>query len=310
MTIYRGDALGLAGESGCGKTTTALSLAQLLPRSLRQEGGEIVLRIDGEEPINVHRRTHRGMEQVRVRRVGIVFQGAMSSLDPVWRIDRQLTEAITAHEPRAPREEVEERALWLLDRVGIGAARRRMFPHQLSGGQRQRLMIALALAARPALMIADEPTTALDVMIQAQILDLLAELRRELRLALLLISHDLSVIAQACERVAVMYAGRIIETGPVEEVLHNPQHPYTQGLIAAVPRIGANRAVGAPIPGEPPDPARLPVGCLFSPRCRHAQPRCEQPPALRRLSDHHSAACHFAPWTSTPPNGTSRTVQP
>jgi peptide/nickel transport system ATP-binding protein len=309
LTIRRGEAVGLAGESGSGKTTTALSLVRLLPASLRHESGEIVLRIDDDdEAINVHRRTDRGMELVRGRGIGIVFQGAMNALDPVWRIDRQLAEAITAHEPDVPPEEIDERVRWLLNRVGIGAERLHAYPHQLSGGQRQRLTIALALAARPALIIADEPTTALDVMIQAQVLDLLAELRRELGVALLLISHDLSVIAQACDRVAVMYAGRIIESGPVDEVLHNPQHPYTRGLVSAMPRIGDRHGIGASIPGEPPDPTNPDFGCCFAPRCRHAQQLCDDAPTLRSLSAEHSVACHFAPWT-TSSDGRARSVR-
>jgi peptide/nickel transport system ATP-binding protein len=271
---------------------------KLLPPGLEQSG-EIVLRRNGDEPINVHRRTEAGMQLVRWRHMSLVFQGAMNALDPVRRVEHQIAEAIELHERDAARG-LRERIAELLGTVGLPASVGRAYPHQLSGGQRQRVMIALALACRPALVIADEPTTALDVVMQAQILALLERLREELGLALILISHDLAALAETCDRIAVMYAGRVVESGSVAAVIEAPQHPYTKRLLDSLPVIGGPRTLAAPIPGQPPALGEEPAGCRFAPRCPYAGDRCVQDPALREVRPGQLAACHFAPWEVWP----------
>ena len=252
------------------------------------------------EPINIERRTERGMGLVRWRHVSLVFQGAMNSLDPVQRVDDQIAEAIQLHERVGGSGELRERIAELLTTVGITPGLGRRYAHELSGGQRQRVMIALALACRPSLVIADEPTTALDVVMQAQVLQLLERLREQLGLALILISHDLGALAETCDRIAVMYAGRVVETGPVSKVFDDPQHPYTKRLLETLPVIGRDRGLAAPIPGGPPDPSEMPEGCRFRPRCPYAADRCLSDPPLREVVAGHGAACHFAPWSEWP----------
>ena len=297
--LAEGEALALAGESGCGKTTTALSLMRLLPPSLTQSG-TITLRPPGvEKQINIGRRTETGMRLVRWRHISLIFQGAMNSLDPVQKVGKQIAEAIGIHE-RASSSDIAARIGDLLATVGLTGGVADRYPHELSGGQRQRVMIALALACGPSLVIADEPTTALDVVMQAQVLQLLERLREELGLALILISHDLGVLAETCDRIAVMYAGRIVETGSVDAVFAAPQHPYTKLLLDSLPVIGGDRGVGVAIPGAPPNPGEPPPGCRFRPRCPYSAERCDVDPPLREVRPGQLAACHYAPWERWP----------
>jgi oligopeptide/dipeptide ABC transporter ATP-binding protein len=282
----RGEVLGVVGESGCGKSTLARALLGLVPPA----AGDI--RLDGE-PV-----AGRGQVRELRRRVQMIFQDPYQTLNPRMRVSAIVAEPLRIR--GVPRSEHAGRVAAALADVGLGEHLLDRHPHQLSGGQRQRAMIALALACRPALVIADEPTTALDVVMQAQILQLLERLREELGLALILISHDLAVLAETCDRIAVMYAGRIVETGPVASVFSSPQHPYTKRLLDSLPVIGGPRALAAPIGGRPPEPGAMPEGCRFAPRCPYAQDRCREDPALREVGPGQAAACHFAPWEDWP----------
>jgi peptide/nickel transport system ATP-binding protein len=287
FAIDRGEVLGLAGESGCGKSTIGLALLRLLPRGT-EIGGRIVL--DSRDVLAM---TPAELGAARWTEGSIVFQGAQHALDPVIRVGEQIMEAILAH-GIAGRREAAVRAGELLERVGLPARRARDFPHEFSGGQKQRVMIAMALACGPKLVIADEPTTALDVMVQAQVLELLNELRRDLGLSLLFITHDLSVLVEVSDRLAVMYAGKLIETGPADEVFTSPAHPYTKALAAAFPTIGDEAFVQRPagLGGDPPDPRDVPSGCPFHPRCPAAFDRCpHDEPLLASAGAGRLAAC-------------------
>ncbi|HSL73897.1 MAG TPA: ABC transporter ATP-binding protein [Ilumatobacteraceae bacterium] len=288
LAIAPGETVGLAGESGCGKSTVAQTILRLLPGDTEVRG-EVLL--GGEDVMTMKPGRLRA---VRWTSAAIVFQGALHSLNPVRRVGAQITEAIMLHTDRPDRRVVADRVATLLERVGLRAGTASAYPHEMSGGQRQRVLIALALACEPDLLIADEPTTALDVMVQAQVLELLAELQRDRAMALLFITHDLSVLTTACERLVVMYAGRIVEEGPSREVFAAPEHPYTRALAGAFPTIGdpSSRLRPSGLPGDPPDPADLPSGCPFHLRCAVAVESCAHDDVvLRRVSGDHSAAC-------------------
>lgn len=287
LEVDAGQKLGIAGESGCGKSTLALALLRLLPAGTKVSG-EILLK--GEDVLAMKWGQVRA---VRWAGASIVFQGAMHSLNAVHRIGDQIAEPIVLHK-KVTQAAARKRAGELLEQVGLPAARADAYPHELSGGQRQRVMIAMALACDPGLIIADEPTTALDVMIQAQILRLIEQLVSEQDLGLIMISHDLAVLSDTCDRLAVMYAGRVVEHGPASEVYESATHPYSKALSGAFPRIGdpASRFAPRGLPGDPPDPSALPAGCTFHPRCPVALDSCTtQDQELRDAGPGRQAAC-------------------
>ena len=289
-TVEHGETVAIVGESGSGKSVSALSILRLIPDPPGLiTGGEILF--DGKD---LRRLAETEMREIRGRDIGMVFQEPMTSLNPVLTIGRQITETLEQHQG-ADRATADRRAIELLEMVGIADPKRRLrqYPHQLSGGMRQRVMIAVALACNPKLIIADEPTTALDVTIQAQILELMKTLARRFNVAQIIITHNLGVVARYATRVNVMYAGRIVESGPADAIYHAPRHPYTMALLRSVPRLDQpRRARLDPVDGQPPDLTRLDGGCAFRPRCRFAVERCAQEqPALEAVESGHLAAC-------------------
>ncbi len=286
--VKHGEALGLVGESGCGKTTCALSIARLLPKEGKIHGGSI--RLEGTEL------TTLSDEDIRARRwtdVSIIFQGAMNALNPVMKVGDQIAEAIVLHE-KVSKKDALKRAGDLFELVEMPAARIHQYPHEFSGGMKQRAMIAIALACSPKLVIGDEPTTALDVMVQAQILNLLEKLRRELKMGLILITHDLSILGETCDRIAVMYAGKVVELGTVKDIFEHTAHPYTQKLISCFPNVSKEKIIPASIEGVPPNLIDPIQGCPFYPRCSEAMPICRDvAPHTVKLGSQHKVACHL-----------------
>ena len=287
LTIGRGETLGLVGETGAGKTTTALSILKLIQSPPgRIKSGKIFL---GDQELTVC--SDKEMQKIRGKRLSMIFQDPMTALNPVITVGNQIAEVIRLHE-KCSRAEAEVRASEMLEMVGIPAERFREYPHQFSGGMKQRVVIAIALACMPELLIADEPTTALDVTIQAQVLDLISKLQEKLGTAVLLITHDLGVVAEVCKRVAIMYAGEIVECGNTEQIFTLPRHPYTVGLFQSIPSVTHRVRRLQPIAGLMPDPTALGEGCPFAPRCPHCTQRCqEKRPPIKDLENGHMVKC-------------------
>jgi len=293
LSVARGKTLGIVGESGCGKSMLSLSVMRLVPQPGRIAAGQVVF--DGQDVLGLDAAALRGL---RGNRIAMIFQEPMTSLNPVFTVGDQIMEAMRAHDRRASAAELRARAAAALDRVRIPAAARRLddYPHQMSGGMRQRVMIAMALSCGPDLLIADEPTTALDVTVQAQILDLLRDLQVQTGMAIILITHDLGVVAEMADEVAVMYAGRVVERASGTAIFDDPQHPYTLGLLGSIPRVEETRDRLLAIEGAVPAPFALPTGCRFNPRCVFRAARCmEVDPQLLPLGPDHAAACIRAP---------------
>ena len=287
LTVKRGKSLGLVGETGAGKTTTALSILRLVP----DPPGRIIngtVEINGKD---IYAASTAELEQIRGNEVAMIFQDPMTVLNPVFTVGEQIAECVEIHE-HCSKADAWKRALEMLELVGIKADRANDYPHQFSGGMKQRVVIAIALTCNPHLLIADEPTTALDVTIQAQVLELMKDLKEKTGNAMIMITHDLGIVAETCDEVAVMYAGRIIEHGTLEDVFRNTRHPYTEGLFNSLPNIHDRKAQLKPIRGLMPDPSNLPKGCAFAERCEYACERCfEERPAPMKHSQTHTVAC-------------------
>jgi len=289
LNLNRGEALGLVGESGCGKTSTMLTLLRLLPNNAHVFKGSIMF--EGKDllkmPMSEFNKT------IRWKKISVIFQGAMNALHPMLTVGDQLVEAITLHE-KVNKTEALDRAGKLLDLVGVGRSRLDRYPHELSGGLKQRSVIAMSLACNPDLIIADEPTTALDVIIAAQVLNVMKELQKKLNISLIVVTHDLSMVAEVCNKIAIMYAGKIVEAGDIVKVFKDPKHPYTQGLLGAFPSIVGPKRELKSIPGFPPDLLNPPSGCRFYPRCPYAMEICrKKTPPVVRVESGWEVSCHL-----------------
>ena len=288
LQLHKGETLGLVGETGAGKTTLARGIMRLVPQPPGKiTSGEVIY--DGTDLLKL---PEREMRQLRGRQISMIFQDPMTSLNPVMTVGHQIQEVITTHHPHLSKDEARKQAEEMLEMVGISASRYDDYPHQFSGGMKQRVVIAIALACNPQLLIADEPTTALDVTIQAQVLEMIHDLKRKNNTAMLLITHDLGVVAQNCDSVAIIYAGEVVEYGTLRQVYKQIMHPYTEGLFNSLPNINNRTAMLKPIKGLMPDPTDLPKGCAFAPRCDYATPACfERQPQLQQASPTHQFAC-------------------
>jgi len=286
FSLKRGQTLGLVGETGAGKTSTALAILKLVqtPPGVIKNGS---IRVNGREVLTM---TNKQLEKMRGKDVSMIFQDPMTALNPVMTVGEQIAESIRYHEGLSQKESI-DKAVEMLELVGIPGIRWVEYPHQFSGGMKQRVVIAIALACNPQILIADEPTSALDVTIQAQVLDMMVDLRKKLGTAMVMITHDLGVVAKVCDTVAVMYAGRVVEYGTLEDVFNTPMHPYTEGLFNSLPNILDRQSKLIPIPGLMPDPTKLPPGCAFEPRCRYAVESCKEPCTTRFVSDTHALLC-------------------
>ena len=288
LQLHKGETLGLVGETGAGKTTLARGIMRLVPQPPGKiTSGEVIY--DGTDLLKL---PEREMRQLRGRQISMIFQDPMTSLNPVMTVGHQIQEVITTHHPHLSKDEARKQAEEMLEMVGISASRYDDYPHQFSGGMRQRVVIAIALACNPQLLIADEPTTALDVTIQAQVLEMIHDLKRKNNTAMLLITHDLGVVAQNCDSVAIIYAGEVVEYGTLRQVYKQIMHPYTEGLFNSVPSLETTAKRLAAIDGMMPDPTVLPQGCKFADRCKYATERCrKEEPALVEMSDGHKVRC-------------------
>ncbi len=293
LNLNKGEVLGLVGETGAGKTTTALSIMRLIPNPPgKKASGEIKFNLSDSEMVDIYSLSEKEMLDIRGGKISMIFQDPMTSLNPVMSIGDQIAEVVALHQTDV---DSKERAEEMLELVGISKARYNEYPHQFSGGMKQRIIIAIALACNPKLLIADEPTTALDVTIQAQVLDMMNDLKEKLNTSMIMITHDLGVVAQTCDSVAIMYAGEIIEYGTLKDIFKNASHPYTLGLFGSIPSLESNVERLNPIPGLTTDATSLPKGCKFHPRCKHAKKICsEVNPESSEISEKHFVKCLMA----------------